>query len=269
MNFQKGFTLIEILVVMAIVTLLSSAIFASASSAREKARFAGAKEFASKLDQSLGSDVIGGWPLNEGAGTTVRDSMGGSNTGILYNGETFSSDTPLGDGKSLLLNGINHYIDIPENSDGVLKYKGGDFTVAAWIKPDLTEVTAGKIISKPWNGSGQYNYTLERAADGTIIFSLYGATFYSLSSTAITKPGVWSHVAASINSSNDVAIYIDGKRVAFGTHAIASWTPPAGDLGQSVAIGTLYPYGAWAGNTAFSFGGLIDEPRIFAATILK
>ncbi len=269
MNYEKGFTLIELLVVIAIIALLSSMTLASVTSTREKARLASAKEFASMLDRTLGSDVVGGWQLDEGAGTTVVDSMGDSYTGTLYNAETFSTDTPSLDGRSLSLNGLNQYAHVPEKSDGALKYLGSNFTLSVWIKPDNSEVTAGKLMSKPWNGSGQYNYTLERTSSGIITLNLSGATGYSLSSTVTVPQGKWSHIAATVNNTKDVAIYIDGKRVAFGTHAISSWTPPLGDFNYALAIGTLYPYTTWAGNTSFSFGGLIDNPRVFAASILK
>lgn len=269
MKGNGGFSLIELLVVVAIVALLSSTIFASTRNVRERARITRAQAFASTLDHTLGGEAVGAWTLDEGSGTSVFDSKGPGYVGTLYNSEVFSTDTPMAIGSSLALNGINQYIDVANRSDGRLKYTGGELTLSAWVKPDPSDNTIGYIISKPWNGSGQYNYWLRRNADGTLLFQLYGASTYQLQTTAKVPAGKWSHVAASVDSNAKVTIYIDGYVVASGSHSIVSWTPPSGDTSLALAIGTYYPYQSWAGNTAYSFYGLIDEPRLYVAALTQ
>lgn len=266
---DKGFILIELLVVIAIIALLSGAVFASLVTSREKARMARAKEFASMLDRTLGHEAIAGWGLDEGAGLVANDTTGNGNSGQLLNGETFSTDTPSGAGKSIALNGTTQYVHVPEKPGTKLKFRGGELTIAAWIKPALTENTSGRIISKPWNGLGEYNYTLERNADGTLMFILTGATDYAVVTDVKTPVGRWSHVAASVDRDNNVAIYIDGVRVFRDVQTVSNWVPVSGDLNLPLAIGTYYPYGVWGGNMAFSFEGLIDEPRVFGAAITQ
>lgn len=268
MKFNKGFTLIELLVVIAIISLLSSLVFTSLSTAREKARLANAQDFAAMLDRTLGSDVVAGWSFEEGNGSIILDSMGGTNTGSLPYGGVYSQDTPSSNGYSLLLNGLDNYVYVAGKPNDNLKYRGGNMTMSLWVKPKITE-TFARLISKPWNGNGQYNYTLLRDTSGVIVLYLQGATAYSLSTKEVVVPDRWTHIAATMNERKEVAIYIDGKRAAYGIHTISDWNPTQGDVSAPLAIGTLYPYiTGWGGNNLFSLEGLIDEPRIYSASIL-
>lgn len=270
-NFKKsgyGFTLIELLVVIAIIGLLSSILLVSMNSSREKARMAAALSFASQVDRVAGDQSVGEWFLNEGSGTTAGDGSGGGHNGILQNGPTWSADTPANKGYSLSLDGLNDYIEVAETAG--LKYQGGDITLAVWIKPDAGENTGGLIFSKPWNGSGEYNYRLSYLANGKIELDLVGgSTSYGLSTSAAVPTGKWSFIAATVDSSNNVKIYVDGSLKISGSHTIASWVPVAGDQNLPLAIGTLFPYGSgWGGNTSFSFFGLIDDPRVFTKALV-
>lgn len=266
---NKGFTLIELLVVIAIITLLSGVIFASLKTSKEKARMANAQDFASMLDRTYGSEIIGSLSLEEGTGTTLKDNMGGVNNGIMPNGGSYSDDTPFNSGYSVKLNGLGNYLSIPATSVNNYKYTGGNMTISLWVKPDASEVEA-HLISKAWNGSGQYNYRLILLADKTISLYLQGATAYQLYTKQPIALDRWTHVAATMNDKKEVAVYVDGKRVGYGVHGISDWTPTNGDITSALTLGSIFSYTpGWAGNATFSLNGLIDEPRVYNASIIE
>jgi prepilin-type N-terminal cleavage/methylation domain-containing protein len=254
---RQAFTLIELLVVISIIGLLSSIAVVNMGSSRDKARIAAGQSFAAQLDRVNGEQTAGEWLFNEGSGTTAGDISGG-HIGYLQNGPSWSTDTPSGKNFSLSLDGNNDYIWVPDYSE--LKYRGGNMTVALWIKPDASESNGSYLISKPWNGSGWYNYYLSYLADGRISFHLTGATNFDSTAPLVVPRGKWSFIAVTVDSAKNVKIYIDGKLQVDGLHNVFSWTVT--DDSVSLAIGTLYPYASWAGRTDFSFAGLIDEPRV-------
>lgn len=265
-NKQQGFTLIELLVVISIIGLLSSIILVSTVGLREKARMAAARSFASQTDRVAGDQAVGEWFLNEGSGTAAYDGSGNNNNGILQNGPAWSVDTPSDKDYALFLDGLNDYLQVQDTS--LLKYKGGNLTLAVWVKPSAAE-TGGYIFSKPWNGSGQYNYGLYYQSSGKIGLSLMGTTGFANNNLPVVPKDKWTFIAVTLDSANNISVYIDGALKYSGSHTVSSWVPSAGDLNIPLAIGTLYPYGSsWSGNVSYSFNGLIDDPRVFAKALV-
>jgi prepilin-type N-terminal cleavage/methylation domain-containing protein len=257
---RRAFTLVELLVVIAIIGMLSSVAVVATSSTREKARITAGMSFASQIDRAAGAGEGGEWYLNEGSGTTASDRTGGGSTGTLVNGPVWSTDTPANTGFSLSLDGSNDYVSAISYS---FPYKGSGLTLAIWIKPDAGETGGGLLFSKPWNGAGEYNYTLSYGSGRNIGLGLSGASTYYMQTTATVPAGRWTFVAATVDSSKNIKIYIDGAIKASATHDISSWTP-AIENWMPLVIGSLYPYGSgWGGNSGFSFNGLIDDPRVF------
>jgi type II secretory pathway pseudopilin PulG len=252
--------------VISIVSLLGSVVLAALSSAREKSRINAGRQFASQLDHIAGDQAIGMYALNDGSGTSAFDTSGNGASGVVQNGPTWSSDTPSGSGYALLLDGINDYIEIAEKPE--LKYLGGDMTLSAWIKPDVSDTDGGYIMSKPWNGNGSYNYRIAYNADGTIYVNLGGSTSFAITTTAKVPVSKWSLVTIVLDASKNIKVYIDGIIKLSSVHTIASWIPSV-DSNLALCIGTLYPYGpgAWS-HTDYSIKGLIDDPRVFAKSLV-
>ena len=127
------------------------------------------------------------------------------------------------------------------------------------------------MISKPWNGNGEYNYWISYNSNKTIQIQLRGDHAWSTNTSQKLSTDSWQHIAVSIiqdsediQDSKEVSIYLNGKLVKNLVHDIDNWTPAHGDLNRPLTIATLYPYGcSWEGNTWHAFDGLIDEVRIY------
>ncbi len=205
----------------------------------------------------IAPNLVGWWQMGSVSNTsTVADFSGNGLTGILRSGN-FSSVVTGKIGKAISLNGLNRYVEVQDTA--ALKYSSGSKSFSAWVNPNATETTSGYIFSKPWNWNGWYNYMLIYIPGGDMFFCVAGQCL----SAPGALPGQWHHVAATMDSSKVMRLYIDGvlKSTAQNT---ASLTPPNVDLNSPLAIGTLYPYGeVWAGDTNYSFDGLIDDMRIY------
>lgn len=112
-------------------------------------------------------------------------------------------------------------------------------TMEIWVN---TTDTAGQIFSKPWNGSGNYNYRLDAASFYTQV-----ATGHTLSFPSIAD-GTWKHVVAIANETQK-AVYVNGRLVAgFTNHGEVSDTPSSGEQTLPLSIMTLFPYGEGGGS---------------------
>ena len=88
-NKISGFTLIELMVTISIISLLSSIVLASLSSARDKGRVTAVQEFSTSVYHGLGDQLIAWWKFDEGSNTSVADASGNGHTGTLINGVTW------------------------------------------------------------------------------------------------------------------------------------------------------------------------------------
>ncbi len=214
-----------------------------------------------------GEGLVGCWKLDESSGTTASDSSGNGFSGTLYNGAAWTSGGRF-DG-AVDLDGVNDYIQVSDNT--TLKYMGGtdELTLSAWVYVDSTETTPGFIISKPWNGSGEYNYWLAIDSQRRVTFRLSTTTAAGLTTTNALSANGWHSVVATVDSSKVMTIYVDGAMAARGTHSLAAGIPVTGDSHTPLAIGTIYPYGpGWAGYPDhYSFDGKIDDVRIYDRAI--
>lgn len=208
--------------------------------------------------------AVGYWPFDD---NTATDQSGAGNHGILRNGPTFA---PGYIQRAVLLDGLNDYVEVP--SVAALKYTGGDFTIATWVWIDPADATLGYIFSKPWNGSGEYNWQLRVELSRKISLVVLGAGGAGASATLTTpaalSSGAWHRVLATVDAAKNRAIWIDGVRVITSAHTIVNWVPSLGDTNLPLAIGTLYPYGgAWAGDATMAFQGMLDDVRIYTRVL--
>ena len=206
--------------------------------------------------------------LNESAGKTTFSDTSGSNFNVACGGTV----CPAAGGPGVLntavhLDGLNDFFRIHDTS--ALEYTGGNMSFSVWINPDVGE-TGGYIISKPWNGNGQYNYRLSYgSADGKWVTLLCVAATSQICVTTPPRPieGAWTHVLATVSPSV-LKIYLNGAESASTSNTITDWVPSKGNNKIDLSFGTLFPYSfSWSGKEDFSFLGSVDEIALFSRVI--
>lgn len=135
-----------------------------------------------------------------------------------------------------------------------------NMTIDLWIK---TSDAAGTILSKPWNSSGEYNYSLSYYQ----FFLVVGNQSANFSFTSIAT-GNWTNLVILV-SPTQFGAYINGvQNVALTNHGITNNTPTYGNQSIPLSLMTLYPYGSgWAGNTSFSVQGNLGSFRVYSKVL--
>lgn len=252
---RRAFTLIELLVVISVIGLLSSVVFSSLNTAREKARIAGARQFVAQTEHVSGDYAVGIWDFDECSGSSVKDRSGNGNTGTL-NGTGLPSwlgDTPDGKGCSLSFNGANsQYVNAGSAPSLDIT---STVTLVAWVK--LSSYASGGsntdrqgVIIKP----GNYYMTVN-STTGTLDIYLYGALPVHTPSLSAIPLNKWTMVAVSYDGSA-VKWFIDGK------------------LDKSIAVSGAMAIDPrplqFGGETGFGrfINGQIAYPRVFAKGLM-
>ncbi|MEI6069569.1 MAG: LamG-like jellyroll fold domain-containing protein, partial [Methylococcaceae bacterium] len=148
---------------------------------------------------------------------------------------------------------------------GPLAYSsGGDRTFALWLWPDHHDTGGGVVFSKPWNGNGAYNYSLNQLADSRLQWQVQGV---SLIAPMALTPDQWHQVVITIKSNWDMSMYLDGQLAASGQFA-NTWSAKGGDQHVPLCIGSLFPYGVgWDAVSTYSWQGKLDDLRVYSRAL--
>ena len=175
---------------------------------------------------TFAAGLEGFWKLNEGSGTTAKDSSGLGRDGSLTGSATYVNDRPPMDNDPwavALAGGTGDAISVP---DATPWWFTGDFTLAMWVKvpsaPSGTLMVAGKRAS----GCGAIDWELSQ--DTTL--KMRGTTTLNFGQTL--PVGSWIHVAVTSSGGNAVA-YIGGMQVASGPFSIGPRSSSPMEFGNS------------------------------------
>jgi len=244
-NNQKAFTLMELLVVIAVIGLLSSIIFAITRGANEQGRIAKGLYFSQHLHNSLGSYAAGIWSFDEGTGTAVNDTSGWGNQGTLVSGPVWrcasvdSAFTPSNQGCSLEFDGSSNYVSV---ADSILDMDG-DFAVELWLNPTTSSGSYKRFLTL----IDEENNLQLTIYNGQLSWRFGGVANRTAEAISL---GSWNHftfVRDSVSGNN--SMYINSVKT---TDTV---TGPTAN-GNYSAIG-----GGYSGS--YMFHGLIDEVRIY------
>jgi hypothetical protein len=200
--------------------------------------------------------LVGWWQLDEGTGTTTKDSSGNGNDGTLQGGPTVV-DGPFG--KTLAF--ANQRVAIPASKSLTADLFKGPFTVTAWINPKRTGNTWQQIF-RAWRTAGNSNDTLFINNDGRLSWrGLVNAAWAGgMCETAagVVPADQWTHVAVTGDKTN-FRIYVNGA-----LSQTSAWQTTDGS-------NATYYLGGDPGTAGESYAGMADELRVYdeALTVEK
>ncbi|MFC1629666.1 LamG-like jellyroll fold domain-containing protein [Patescibacteria group bacterium] len=257
----KGFTLIEMLVVIAVIGIMSSTVAVSIKGVTERARIAKGLSFNSQAYHLLSIDAVGIWNFDEGVdgtcsdGKDVCDNSGGDNHGNTI-GTAWTTDTPGNTGYALSFDGNSNFIDMGWSPDFPLMT---DYTVSVWINDNGTGQYDGygaKVVDKT---SYNHEWRLGVQSDGRIEWSTYEGGAGDILNTAgyDYRDSKWHHIAV-VKNGIDGYLYVDGDLKEFGSNIKTV------DSSGNFLIGYCHSADYLQNK---HFGGFIDEVRIYSRAL--
>jgi hypothetical protein len=191
--------------------------------------------------------ALGHWKLDDGSGTTVKDSSGKNNNGKFVGSPKWVTGKL---GKALEFDGVDDYVEVPHSAS--LIPMTGEVTVSVWINakrhtgPNNSQWQG--ILAK---GGSPRLYNLYTEASQVIHFSITGSSgsYVGMLSTGKVPLNEWVHVAVVADGEEHFYINGDPAGVA-GTGAVVQ---PGGTA--TLTIGKT--------DEANFFQGMIDDVYIF------
>ena len=246
-NGQKGYTLVEIMVVIAIIGILSSVTFVAFSSAREKSRMSTAKMFEANQLVSIRNFLIAEWKLEEESGNTAYNSSN-DNNGIFIEAPSWSNETYDSSSRKSLFFQFGSYLQL-EQTLGIMDT---DFSISMWIK---TNISTGQtyIINNTGSSLG-YRFGISGGKLGFLLGN--GSYTETTCSTKRVDDDKWHHIAISFGRENKkVTCFIDGSESGYKDL-------PSGYYGGSPEA--LTKIGSGYGKR---YQGYVDNVRIFTSVL--
>lgn len=249
---QRGYTLVEILVVIAIIGILSSVAFVAFSSAREKSRMSNAKMFEANHVGVLRNYLVAEWKFDDPT-SRYLDSSGNGHNGSCSNCPTVATGEGFNNKDAMRFDGVNDQINLGIGSD---YFPIETFTVCSWIK--FSELGSGMTHS----GVFSMTYVMSLFVDGNGNLTSYldenGLYPFSVNSNTNVRDDKY-HFICLRSDSLKRNMYVDGN---LKSSTPSAWPGTTRYPTNGVVIGLEI------NNPSISrFKGLIDDVRVYSSVL--
>jgi len=249
-KFLTGFTVLELLIVIAIVGFIASVLLVSFKGAMERARIAQGWQFSDSLRGALQMDMVAWWPLDRIDNGKTPDSwfdrLDGTIYGNVQEAEGIVNNALSFDG-SIIFGGSNSYV----NMWNVLNMGTSDFTIEGWAK--TTSDMPGFLVSKRIEWRIGYQVGISNGYLMGYIKDSSGGTSSPANGPRVND-GKWHHLVVIFDRDGNMTRYVDGYQ--------AGTTIDISSRNLSLDNTVDFRIGAFGDDTGF-FNGFIDEVRIY------
>ncbi|HNP79452.1 MAG TPA: prepilin-type N-terminal cleavage/methylation domain-containing protein [Candidatus Pacearchaeota archaeon] len=265
---NKSFTLIEILIVIAVVGALSTFVLVGTSSITNKASNVKSITFSDSLRNSLLTNLYSEWKFDEGSGSNSYDSWGDKN--LVLGATTGSEDSdPTWMSQEECISGtcLDFSKTIGEYAYGTSNLQldlTNGLTIEAFFKPRTTTQNGSAIFMAGQESPNYIEFALCFWSTGGFGFSLYDYDFgtydyNSYNTSNLNLIGSWHHAVYTVNfSDRNIVGYLDSKILNPTYYST---------LGEISEFDYPFTIGSYIEKNANFFDGKIDELKIYESVL--
>jgi hypothetical protein len=205
------------------------------------------------------SGPVGIWKLDEGSGTTVADTSGSGNNGVLSDDVSWVPGVFGGSGLGF---GGSGEVKVADNN---ALEPPTSVTVSAWVRNDGSPGAFRYIVAKGANGCVAASYGLYSGPNGGLQFYVSKGRGSTFSRSADAGQSVWDgqwHLVVGTYDGSTIRLYIDGDQVGSGT----AWD---GSLEYLLPNSNDFYIGNYPGCSDHNFVGDIDDVMVWGRALVS
>ncbi|MBA3845183.1 MAG: LamG domain-containing protein [Planctomycetes bacterium] len=204
-----------------------------------------------RVEARADNGLVGGWKLDDGTGTTARDSSGGTNHGSLLGSPRWTTSVPgaitRDDPGSLRFDGVDDRVSAARPMTST-----DNWTLSAWINPSVLPQADAMVVYVGDNPGG-YGFSVDGndGAPSSRLYGLFGAVVWIDSGYDFPAAGAWYHVVMR-RSAGTTTFWVNGAQ-----------TPNSSAGSAPNAPNAFFEIGHQPGEGGRWYTGAIDDVRVY------